>query len=234
MAIITKVDTRRITIALIAFVSLISLVSFVLGVIVISQGVESGILDKLYKLFNLDYEQNLPTWVSSVLLFLVGLHYLLIAYYRHDLEKHHFFQWLFLGLIFLGISFDEFAHIHEQGIRPMRTMFDTGGLLYYPWILPAAILTVVVSLFYFTFIRDLPWEAKLVFIFASVLYVGGALGMEAIGGYYVDTVLAGQPNHPDILYLALTHIEEYCEMLGIILYLHLGMYYLQMMATEEL
>src|SRR5687768_11364205 len=133
MAIITKEDTRRITIALVVLISLLTLISFVLGATVITQGIDSGIIDKLFKLFNLDYEQNLPTWVSSVLLFLVGLHYLVIAYYRHDLEKHHFFQWLFLGLIFLGISFDEFAHIHEASIRPMRTMFDTDGLLYYPW-----------------------------------------------------------------------------------------------------
>jgi len=234
MAIVTKEDSRRITIALIVLISLLTLVSFVLGAIVVTQGIESGVVDKLFKLFNLDYEQNLPTWVSSVLLFLVGLHYLMIAYYRHDLEKHHFFQWLFLGLIFLGISFDEFAHIHEASIRPMRTMFDMDGLLFYPWILPAAILTIVVGLFYFTFIRDLPWESKLIFICASLFYVGGALGMEAIGGYYVDNMLAGQPSEPDVFYLALTHFEEYCEMLGIILYLHLGMNYLQLMATEEL
>jgi hypothetical protein len=149
------------------------------------------------------------------------------------LGKHYVFHWLFLGLIFLGLSLDEFIQLHEQGIRPIRETFDTGGFLYYPWIAPAALLTIIVGIAYLKFVQDLIGETRWVFILAGLLFVGGALGMEAIGGKYFDSVMRLQENQYDLIYLSLTHLEELLEMSGIVLFLHVGMRYVQMMSLSK-
>lgn len=233
MIIPNNIRIATITKMLFALITAMTVVSFILGSIVIAQHIESGWFDKLSKLMNVDLERNVPTWVSSILLFLVGQHFLLIAYCGRVIRKRYFAHWLILALIFFALSADEFIQFHEQIIKPIRSMFDTGGYLYYPWIVPAALLTAIVGLLYIGFIQDLMGDTKKLFILAGVVYVVGALGIEAIGGNYFDTVVRLNDYKPDLVYLFLTHVEEYFELVGIVLFLHFGMRYLKMILEPE-
>lgn len=233
MIISPNIRIHKLTLALIGFVFALVVLSFVLGVIVINQGSNAGLFDRLFKLFNVDFERNVPTWFSSSSLFLVGLSYLVIAQYRWVLQKRFVIHWLFLGLFFLAFSMDEFVQLHEQSIRPLREFLNTDGFLYYPWILPAAILTIVVGLMYINFMRDLLWETKIIFVLAGILYVGGALGLEAIGGNYFDSVIRSQDVQYDLIYLSITHVEELLEMSATMLFLHVGIRYIQLMGNAK-
>jgi uncharacterized BrkB/YihY/UPF0761 family membrane protein len=233
MIITPNVRVYMVTVALLCFIVLLTVLSFVLGSLVISQGADAGILEKLFKLFNVDFERNIPAWISSTLLSFVSFHFLLIAYYRYVLGKHYSFHWLLLGIIFIGLSIDEFVQFHEQTIRPLRTYFDTGGFLYYPWIVPATIMVGIAVLLYWGFVQDLVWETRVVFFLAGFLYVAGALGFEAIGGYYFDNFIRTQDVSYDFAYLLITHVEEMLELIGIVLFLHVGMRYVQLMSLSK-
>ena len=233
MVIPKNVRISTITMILLALVGGMVLFSFVLGSMVIAQNLEGSMFEKVAKLFNVDFERNIPTWVSAMLLAFVGLHFLLISYCGRVIRKRYLTHWLLLALIFFALSADEFIQLHEQIIRPMREMFDTGGFLYYPWIVPAAILVVITGIMYIGFIQELLGDTKKLFILAAAVYVFGALGMEAIGGNYFDSVVSVQDYQHDIIYLFITHVEELLELVGIVLFLHFGMRYLQLILEPE-
>jgi hypothetical protein len=233
MVIPKNVRISTITIMFLTLVGVMVLVSFVLTSMVISLNLAGGTFEKIAKLFSVDFERNIPTWVSAMLLGLAGLHFVLIAYCGRVIRKRYFAHWLIMGFIFFALSADEFIQFHEQIIRPMREMFNTGGFLYYPWILPAAILTAIVGIMYLGFIQDLLGSTRKIFILAAVVYVVGALGMEAVGGNYLDTVISAQNYQYNIIYVFLTHIEELLELIGIVLFLHFGMTYLRLILEPQ-
>jgi hypothetical protein len=234
MIVLDNVRVSTVTKLLLLLVVALTFISFILGAYALSQGITDGLFDKLFKLFNVDFERNVPTWFASMGLGLVGFHFLLVSYYRHLLQKDFVLHWFFLGLIFMAISMDEFGQLHEQIIRPLRDSFNTSGFLYYPWILPAGILTVIVGGIYYVFIQELLWETKLAFILAGLFYVGGALGVEAIGGYYFDNYIRPYGTSYNLVYLFITHLEELFEMIGTVLFLYVGMRYVQMMGLSKL
>src|SRR5690606_10570118 len=109
--------------------------------------------------------------------------------------------------IFFFLSMDEFIQFHEQLIRPLRETLNTDGFLYNAWIIPAGIAVFIVGLAYIPFLLHLPLKTKVQFFLAGCLYVAGAIGMEAIGGYYYSTFLVPQDTSLDLAYLLITHIE---------------------------
>ena len=60
------------------------------------------------------------------------------------------------------------------------------------------------------------------FIWAAAVFVGGAIGVEMISGYQAD--LAGERN---LTYALIISVEELCEMLGVVIFIHALMTYLQ-------
>jgi hypothetical protein len=66
-------------------------------------------LDK--RLFDLNLEQNLPTWVSSMQLFSVALGAVLV--WRLEVRRTHL-AWLVLAGVFAFLSLDELALLHEE------------------------------------------------------------------------------------------------------------------------
>lgn len=73
------------------------------------------------------------------------------------------------------------------------------------------------------FIKALPQKTRNLFIKAGTLYVGGALGMELIDGYYAK--IYAQNN---ITYFVLTTIEESLEMFGILVFIYALLSYIKL------
>jgi hypothetical protein len=67
----------------------------------------------------------------------------------------------------------------------------------------------------------LPKQPRFYFITAAALYIGGALGMEIIGGVYAD--FDGQQN---LAYALFTNLEEVLEMLGVITFIYGLLHYI--------
>jgi hypothetical protein len=60
------------------------------------------------------------------------------------------------------------------------------------------------------------------FVAATALYIGGAMGMEMVGGFIITT----KGMHP-LFYAIATTLEESLEMLGIVVFIHALMSYIK-------
>lgn len=67
---------------------------------------------------------------------------------------------------------------------------------------------MVLGLLYIKFLRHLPRDTRKLTIVAGIIYIGGALVMEMVGGYISGSEL------PHSFYLVATTIEEALEMIG--------------------
>lgn len=146
-------------------------------------GPRSGV--GLAPLFNLSYEENLPTWYSSLLLLACAALLLLIGQLTASAGLPHRWHWRVLGLIFLYISIDEAVMIHEILNAPLRAALSLGGVFYFAWVIPFAAAVLLLFLAYLRFLLHLPRRFGGLFLLAGAVYVGGALGTELpIGAWY--------------------------------------------------
>ncbi|MGB3681953.1 MAG: hypothetical protein WA990_05650 [Rubrobacteraceae bacterium] len=177
------------------------------------------------QLFELDSDQNIPTWYSSsMLLICAGLLAIIAAAARRNIYR---IQWIGLSLIFLYLSADEAASIHEKMSPAVERLIPISGFSDYAWIFLYAPLVLIFALAYLGFLRALPAETKHLFILAGSLYVAGALGMEAIDGTYAS--IYGSSN---VVYSLLTHIEEVLEMLGVVVFFYSLLLYISFYVRE--
>ena len=84
-------------------------------------------------------------------------------------------------------SLDEFISIHEWASQ----WFDLGGVLYFSWVIPAAVLVALLGLAYLPFLAHMQPQVRKRFLLAATVYVGGALGMELPLGYWVQALDSG-------------------------------------------
>lgn len=165
------------------------------------------------QLFELDSEGGIATWYSSsMLLVCAGFLAIIAIANRRSIYK---IQWAALSFIFLYLSADEAASIHEKASFVTDKLIPVSGFADYSWVILYAPLVLIFVLAYLKFVRDLPVETKRLFIVAGFLYVVGALGMEAVGGVYA--ILYGSSN---IGYSLLIHLEEVLEMSGIVVFFY--------------
>jgi len=131
--------------------------------------------------------------------------------------------WAGLAAVFLFLSVDEAASIHELLIDPIRATLHTSGVLYISWVIPYAIILLVLTLLYakFVFLR-IPRRIRNQFIISGIIYVTGALGFELIGGHLFEMHL-----QESLLYEIITIFEESLEMTGLLVFIHALMLYIR-------
>lgn len=173
------------------------------------------------KIFNLDSEGNIPTWFSSFLLLFSSLLLFLISVNLKKNSTKNSLYWKGLSFIFLYLAIDEAAHIHELTIKPLRLLLDVGGYFHFAWVIPGLIIVLAIVLIYIKFYINLPSKIRLLMGVAAVLYVGGAIGIEIIGGRYVT--LYGM----NMTFAVITTFEETFEMLGSSIFIYTLLLYVR-------
>jgi hypothetical protein len=169
----------------------------------------------LIPLFFVGEERNVPTYYSSLLLLSAAVLLGVIGLMRRRLRLPYSRHWTALALIFLLLSLDEVAGLHEMMIRPMREALDVGGFLYFAWVIPGGVLVLAIGSIYLRFFLALAPQFQRLFGAAALLYVGGALGVEMLGGRHAD--LYGLEN---LSYRMYQTVEESFEMFGMVLFIH--------------
>lgn len=164
----------------------------------------------LVPMLSLSYEQNVPTWWVVCLLFCCALLLAAIAARARREGAAHVTRWRVLAALFAYISLDELVQLHEG----MSGWFDTGGVLYFGWVIPAGAAVLVLGLYFLPLLRDLPAATRNRFVIAGALYVTGALLMELPLGYWTER--AGSDN---LMYALIDSVEEGLELLGVSLFL---------------
>lgn len=164
----------------------------------------------LVPLLSMSEEGNVPTWYSSALLLGCGAGLLAIAAVVRRAGGAFARRWELLGLLFLFLSLDEAAQLHER----LNGLLHLRGALYFGWILPVGAALVPLGLAYLRFLRHLPPPIRWRFVLSGALYVGGALGMEVPLGVYAER------HGADTLgYALLDLVEETMEVWGATLFL---------------
>lgn len=165
-------------------------------------------------LFSVNAEETIPTWYSTLLLFGAAVLLALIAVAKRT-DRDHWRHWAGLAIIFVYLSMDEGAVIHEIVADSLQNTLTLTGYLTFGWQIIAAPLLIVFGIVYLRFLRQLPARTRNLFVLAGLIYVGGALIVEAISAnqYALDGSIT-------IPYLAIATIEETGEMLGISLFIY--------------
>ena len=166
------------------------------------------------RLFRLDEEINIPTLYSSLALAFCSILLAIISYMKRVINSSYAGYWKGLSLIFLYLAIDEMCSIHEI-LSTLRPILNASGLLYFTWVIPGSIFVAVFVLIFWRFIQSLPRKTRNLFIIAGTIYVGGAIGMEMIGGYHSEAYGEDNP-----MYSLITTIEESLEMFGIAVFIY--------------
>lgn len=166
-------------------------------------------------LFSVNAEQTIPTWYSTLLLFMASVVLALIAAATRANRERDGFYWIGLTLIFLYLSMDEGAVIHEIAAEWLQTNLTLTGFLTFGWQMVAAPLVILFGLIYLRFLLRLPLRTRSLFILAGLVYVGGALIVEGISANQWD--IGGGLSFE---YLAIATVEECCEMLGVVIFIY--------------
>ena len=169
----------------------------------------------LIQKFHFDSELSVPSWYSSGLLLIAAVLLGIIAVEKKQVQSSDHHLWKGLALIFVCLSLDEASAIHELAIAPLNLLFNFRGVLQFSWIVIAIPLLLILALVYLKFLMALPKSSRQLWLLAAGLYIGGAVGMEMIGGYVVERFDANR-----ILYTIVFMTEETLEMVGINVFIY--------------
>lgn len=174
----------------------------------------------LVDLFDLDHEQNIPTFFSVILLLICCLLLTLIFFQHLKLDRKPNKYWAVLSIGFGYMSIDEFCSIHENFRRLSSLLLGNKSypLFHYAWVLPGLLIVISVGLFFRKFLLSLPRTTKINFVIAGLIYITGILFLETLNGYYF-ALYKNAFGYQNLIYNTLVTIEESCEMLGLILFI---------------
>jgi hypothetical protein len=181
------------------------------------------LVNSFYRQFHLAEEGNMPTYYSSFLLGAAS--FLLYIIFKTDEKKST--RWLLLSLIFLFLSVDELAQLHENFANPLGAKLESyfgrmPSYLAWGWIIPYAIITLVAGLYFLRFVITLPKKTRNLFISSGCLYVFAALILEMLEAHF--EIRYGSEN----LYNKLLYpTEEILEMIGVIIFIYALLDYLR-------
>ena len=171
--------------------------------------------------FDVDAERSLPTFYAFYTLQACALLLYAVAHITKISRGKFVRHWQLLSLIFVYLSFDEALSFHERPIGTLQKLLNAEGFLHFAWVIPAAFLLAIFLLGYAKFILALPKATRRLFLIAGSTFVGGALGMEMIGGKILSMQL------PRLAYILAVTSEEFLEMLGIVIFIYALLSYLK-------
>lgn len=187
-------------------------------------------VDLLMHSFYTDTESSVPTYFNTIILFIPALLFAAISTWKFSIKDKFKYQWAGLVLVFLYLSIDEAAVIHEKLIKPMRALVNFegySGLFYFAWIIPGIAIVLLFMFTYFRFFLHLDTKYKILFFASLAVYVSGIIGGEMLSGHFAETI--GQKN---FTYATYTSLEESLEWIGCSLTIYSLLTYLEQYLPE--
>ena len=164
------------------------------------------------RLTDLKEEVSIGTWYSSSILLISSLLLFLIALIEK--KKNHSFtsHWKLLSFIFLFLSLDEAASIHEVG-DGLHDILGINTATTFLWTVPYTILLVFLIFWYYKFLSYLPKKTRNLFLISGGIFIFGALGLELFAAVLTQF---GWANMVPLTVI----IEEFCEIFGVTLFIY--------------
>jgi hypothetical protein len=167
----------------------------------------SALAEALLPRVSLSFEGNASTWFASSLLLSCALVAGSIVGLPTSRRRR---SWIAVTLAFGWASLDEAAELHEN----LGGMFETGGVLYFDWVISAAVVLLALAIALWPWLRELPATTRRRMIAAALVYFGGAIAMELPLGWWTDR--AGSSG---LGYGLIDWVEETMELCGAVLML---------------
>lgn len=165
--------------------------------------------------FDMDAENTVPTFISSMNLLIAAGLLGFIAYIIKRRDGKHWKQWSIMGIIFFILALDETSSFHEGVASRFNVMVGgMSGTTHYAWAILGSVLILGFLVYFSRFIFSLPASTRNRFVMSGVIFLGGAIGVEALGGYI--STLTG---YDSMFYHMSVVAEESMEMLGIYLFI---------------
>lgn len=168
-------------------------------------------------MISLDGEHNLPALFSTGLLLCASALLALIAVLEGKRRAPDVSKWTILAAGFLLMAMDEALSFHEKAIEPLRNLLGEQqlGIFFFAWVIPGIVLVAALGLFFLPFMFRIPRKTAIAFAISAAIYLGGALGVELIEGWWREG-----HGHRNLTYHALVSLEEGMEMMGVIGFIH--------------
>lgn len=165
------------------------------------------------RVFSLGGEKNVASWFSSFLLLTAAA---LLAYIANRLPGERRSHWGWLSAIFVFLSIDETAVLHERLLDlPMREWLHPTGFLDFPWVIVGWSFVAVLTLCYWRFVWGQRPRIRALFLSAAIVYLSGALVLEMVSAWYhahaIDEL---------IIRGALSTVQELAEIAGVIIFIY--------------
>ncbi|MEJ2003444.1 MAG: hypothetical protein P8X57_00420 [Cyclobacteriaceae bacterium] len=146
-------------------VFLLSMMHIIL--MVLNYGFDWPLYENFAKIFHLNAEQSIPAYFSTILLFISSILLWVIGKVA-DTDSG---KWKLLSVLFLMMSVDEMASLHEKLIPLMRSLTGENQFFYWGWTIPAALFMIIFGIIFFPFWKRLPGMTR--------------KGMIDVGGHYL-------------------------------------------------
>ena len=225
-----KIHARTIYFSLLAAITVLAICSTVAKFVMLAFPAEQyGALNELCKRLYFDFENNIPAWFSTLGLVVSASLFGFIAYCHSVWKKVGFWHWLGLSVLFVGLAIDEATFIHEILIVSLRNKLNLSGIFYFAWVIPGAVFVATVVAIYLPFVWKLPQATRNGLIIAGACFVGGALGMELLGG-----MIAESQGFDAMSYLIVMTIEESLEMIGVMTLIYVLLRYIASICPNSL
>ena len=209
----TSINTRLLLIILVSIVVILGL-AHVLDSSVAHQILEprSLVVQSWLDFFDLNSEASIGSWFSSGLWLVASV----LAFAKGQQvrrQKGAAWHWTGLAAVFLLLSLDDAAMLHERIGNILEEQLTLGGALHWSWVLYGMALVLVVALVFGKFLLTLPRRSLWTFVGAGGLFCAGALGLEM---YAANAVSSEDGFLPGFGWSASVLVEESLEMLGVI------------------
>jgi len=170
-----------------------------------------------FAMLDLNAEATLPAWFSTGLWLLAAALAAEIAYWRRRVGLPFAKHWRGIFALFLFLSADEAAQVHENIGRLLwkYVVTEASGIHYYVWTMWGIGFVAVAAAIFLRPVLALPPRIRFGIFASAVVFLAGALGFEMTGA----AVDSGTLRIPMLegtgwLWTVLIVAEETCEMLG--------------------
>jgi hypothetical protein len=208
-----RMSSRQVGRALLTLIA--CLLAADLAVAVMAFGFGRDHLMGMRKLLDVNTERSIPTWFSIVQLTASSALLAVIAASKRARMDRFAPYWWLLSAGFAYLSLDESVQLHEySGAGVTKFITALIPLRSFAWVALGAAAAAAAFALFFPFLRGLPQRFRHRFLWAGACYLGGALGVELLGGVYEIGTRARS------FELAVAHaLEEGMEMAGIALFI---------------
>jgi hypothetical protein len=168
-------------------------------------------------LFGVHAEMSLPTFFSVMVTVAASAAFTVVGRLVGGIERTAFYV---AAALLLAMAADDFMAVHER-LGVFTTAIFGSDVPGYLWVIPGALIGIVVLALFARLMLRLSGPARTNIVLGIAIFFFAAVGLEFVGGI-IDTELHNRP-----LLQVEIHVEEFLEMLGMILVLRGGLLLLE-------